>query len=62
MLMESFFHYMFAPQGQPWYTGAFWSNQVQWTLVTLPSLIGIVVRMEVHHKRHMQELKKLRDK
>lgn len=27
---------MFAPSGQPWYTGAFWSNQTQWAAVTLP--------------------------
>ena len=34
-----FYQYMFQPQGQPFFTGAFWSNQTQWTIVWLPTLI-----------------------
>ena len=35
----AFYHYMFQPQGAPWFTGAFWSNQTQWTIVWLPTLV-----------------------
>jgi hypothetical protein len=30
---------MVSPVGSPWYTGAFWSNQFQWTVVWLPTLV-----------------------
>jgi hypothetical protein len=58
--MNGFIKYMF--DGSPWYTGAFWSNQVQWTLVMLPSLLVILYRQEVHHREHMRELRKQRGK
>ena len=59
--MFEFFRYMFLPQGQPWYTGAFWSNQTQWTIVTLPSLAVLLWRMEKHHnaaERHRRKIER----
>lgn len=53
-----FFHFMFLPQGQPWFTGAFWSNQTQWTIVTLPSLVFLLYRLEKRHHKHIQLLEK----
>jgi len=57
----TFLTYMFAPTGQPWYTGAFWSNQTQWFVVTLPSLLVILWRIEKHHKHQLREIKKIKD-
>lgn len=51
-----FWHYMFAPIAQPFYTGAFWSNQVQWTVVTLPTLFIALRRMEARHQKRHEEL------
>ena len=46
-----FWHFMFAPTGAPWFTGAFWSNQTQWTVVWIPSLIWLVIKQKQHHKK-----------
>jgi hypothetical protein len=54
-----FLHYMFLPIHQAWYVGAFWSNQVQWALVTLPSLLFLLWRIEKHHREHMKELRNI---
>lgn len=53
----NFFHFMFLPQGQPWFTGAFWSNQTQWTIVTLPSIVFLLYRIEKRHRKHVRLLK-----
>jgi hypothetical protein len=42
--LHSFLHYMV--WSSPWYTGAYWSNQFQWTVVWLPTLYVIYK----HHK------------
>jgi hypothetical protein len=34
-----FWHYFFSPIGQPWYSGGVWGNQLQWTIVWLPTLV-----------------------
>src|ERR1035437_7428792 len=39
--MLGFWHYFFLPVGQAWYTGSVWGNQLQWTIVWLPTLIVI---------------------
>lgn len=39
--ITGWFHFMFNPQGVPWYTGGFYGNQTQWTIVWIPSLIFI---------------------
>ena len=39
--MINFWHYFFVPVGQPWYTGGLWGNQLQWTIVWLPTLIVV---------------------
>ena len=55
--MIPFLHYMFLPHGQPWYTGAFWSNQTQWTLVWIPSLIFTYWRGVKRGNKHHEALK-----
>jgi len=39
-----------------WYSGAIWGNMVQWLLVTLPSVLVILWRIEKNHKEHMKKL------
>jgi hypothetical protein len=41
--LSGFWHYFFLPVGQPWYTGNVWGNQLQWTIVWLPSLYVIYI-------------------
>ena len=36
-----FWHYFFLPVGLAWYTGNVWGNQLQWTIVWLPTLLVI---------------------
>lgn len=51
--MIDFLRYMFWPDSGPWFTGAFWSNQLQWTVVTLPVMVWGWWKMERNHvKRH----------
>jgi len=47
----TFWNYMFH-----WYSGAIWGNMVQWLLVTLPSVLVILWRIEKNHKEHMKKL------
>ena len=37
----TFWHTMFSPIGSPWPTGGFYSNQTQWTIVWLPTLVVV---------------------
>ncbi len=53
----SFLQFMFAPAGQPWYAGAFWSNQTQWTVVTLPVFILSARKIIRGNKRRHEDLK-----
>jgi hypothetical protein len=51
---------MFWPTDGPWYAGGFWGNQTQWTVVTLPTVIIAVIKLERGHKRrHDEQLKHL---
>lgn len=55
--ISGFYHFMFDPKGQPWYNGAFWSNQTQWTVVWVPTVIFAYWRgTKKANKRH-QDLK-----
>lgn len=56
--MDGFLRYMFWPDGAPWYTGAFWSNQVQWTVVTLPTVVWAWWKLERSHRKRHEELRR----
>lgn len=56
--MLQFLQYMFAPVGEPWWQGAFWSNQLQWTVVTLPSLVVGLWRLDHRNKKRHEDLKR----
>ena len=47
-ILTGFLQFMFDPVNAPWYTGGVWGNQLQWTIVWLPTMI-ILYR---HHKCH----------
>ena len=48
---------MFNPQGAPWYTGGFYGNQTQWTLIWIPSLIFTYWRGVKRGNKHHADLK-----
>ena len=51
----TFLTYMFAPQHQPWYTGAIWSNVLQGLIFLVPSVWVVLRKLERHHKEEMEQ-------
>lgn len=56
--LQEFLKYMFWPDGAPFWTGAVWANQVQWTLVTLPTLALGLWRLDRRHAKRHRELER----
>jgi hypothetical protein len=53
-----FFQYMFWPDGAPWYTGAFWSNELQWVSTMLPTLLLGLWHLDRRNAKRHAELRK----
>jgi len=57
--MTEFIRFFFLPQGQPWYQGAVWGNILQGLLFLVPSVILIVWRAEMHHRKAEEHRRKI---